>query len=146
MKLISILTSQVLLNTVACCTNQIVTHGDEAGTEVVWVHHAVSLLQRKNRTEQFRYRMTRCPVQLLAWPNNPNLRPAPGHTQLRSVNASPCRSGWRRPWTRWAVPGWCPWRRGSGSGSPPRWWFWRWWWAAAPSPRGRATEVEENTL
>lgn len=26
--------------------DQIVTHGDEAGAEVVWVHHAVPLLQR----------------------------------------------------------------------------------------------------
>lgn len=29
-----------------CFTDQIVTHGDETGTEVVWIHHAVSLLQR----------------------------------------------------------------------------------------------------
>ena len=27
-------------------TDQIVTHGDEAGAEVIWVHHAVSLLQK----------------------------------------------------------------------------------------------------
>lgn len=32
-----------------CCTNQIVAHGDEAGTEVVWVHHAVSLLQKEKQ-------------------------------------------------------------------------------------------------
>lgn len=30
-------------------THQIVTHGDEAGTEVVWVHHTVSLLQRETQ-------------------------------------------------------------------------------------------------
>lgn len=29
-------------------TNQIVTHRDEAGSEVVWIHHTISLLQRKS--------------------------------------------------------------------------------------------------
>lgn len=56
----------------------------------------------------------------------------------------PCRSGWRRPGTRSAAPGWCPWRLASRSGSRFRWWCGRWWWAAAPSPRGCAAADNET--
>ena len=56
----------------------------------------------------------------------------------------PCRSGWRRPGTRSAAPGWCPWRLASRFGSRFRWWCGRWWWAAAPSPRGCAAVDNET--
>lgn len=32
----------------SCCTDQVVAHGDQTGSEVVRVHHAVSLLHERN--------------------------------------------------------------------------------------------------
>lgn len=58
--------------------------------------------------------------------------------QVTWCNYWPCRSGWRRPETRSTVPGWCPWRLVSRSGSRFHWWCEQWWWGAAPSPRGCA--------
>lgn len=57
----------------------------------------------------------------------------------------PCRSGWRKPGTRSAAPGWCPWRLASRSGSRFHWWCGRWWWVAAPSPRGCAAAETGDT-
>lgn len=56
----------------------------------------------------------------------------------------PCRSGWRKPGTRSAAPGWCPSHLVSRSGSRFHWWCERWWWAAAPIPRGCAAEERET--
>jgi len=89
----------------------------------------------------FRFSARVSHVSSRAWPGSGSL---PARRSASRGEYWPGRSGWRRPGTRSAAPGWCPWRLASRPGSRFRWWCGRWWWAAAPSPRGCA--AEEKTL
>ena len=85
------------------------------------------------------------PNSCLCLSGGPPTNPSPGLCACVVIRYWPCQSGWRKPGTRWAAPGWCPWRLASRSGSRFHWWCGRWWWVAAPSPRGCAAEKKKET-